>query len=210
MRGAAAGASERGADLEVWKFGGASLADSTAIRKAALLIQSHAGPLVVVASALAGVTDLLLEGAGHAVAGRTKGAARGAATFLLSHRRVARDLIPAGRRRRSLLAEIDAAAREYRELCVAVGVLGHLEPRASDMLVARGERISAAILAAALTEAGRRASYLEATDLIRTDGQHGSAAPNLQDTTRRAGRVVNPIVVRGDVPVIPGFIGLGP
>ena len=49
--------------LEVWKFGGASLADAAAIRRAAALIASHKGPLVVVASALGGITDLLLGGA---------------------------------------------------------------------------------------------------------------------------------------------------
>ena len=54
-----------------------------------------------------------------------------------------------------LLALIDAAAREYQDLTIAVGVLGHLEPRTSDVLVSRGERVSAALLAAAVTEAGR-------------------------------------------------------
>ena len=49
--------------LEIWKFGGASLADAAGLRRAAALIAAHGGPLVVVASALAGVTDLLLEGA---------------------------------------------------------------------------------------------------------------------------------------------------
>ena len=48
--------------LEVWKFGGASLADAAAISKAATLIAAHEGPLVVVCSALGGITDLLLGG----------------------------------------------------------------------------------------------------------------------------------------------------
>src|SRR5262245_58146493 len=130
----------------VWKFGGASLADAAAIRKAATLIGNHTGPLVVVASALAGVTDLLLDGAKPAAAGDANAAARVAATFLTRHRAVARDLVPAGPRRRAVLASIDLAAREYRDLCGAVAVLGHLAPRASDMLVARGERMSATIL----------------------------------------------------------------
>ena len=49
--------------LEVWKFGGASLASAEQIEKAAALIARHTGPLVIVPSALAGITDLLLEGA---------------------------------------------------------------------------------------------------------------------------------------------------
>ena len=43
--------------------------------------------------------------------------------------------------RRSLLGIIDTAAREYRELCTAVGLLGHPTARASDRLVSRGERL---------------------------------------------------------------------
>ena len=101
-------------ELEVWKFGGASLADAPAIQKAAALIAKHQGPLVVVASALAGVTDLLLDGAERSAAGATAEAARSAAEFLRRHRAVARALLPAGRTRRALLAKIDSAAREYR------------------------------------------------------------------------------------------------
>ena len=59
----------RAARLEVWKFGGASLADAAAIERAAALIAGHPGPLVIVASALGGVTDLLLDGAAHAASG---------------------------------------------------------------------------------------------------------------------------------------------
>jgi aspartokinase/homoserine dehydrogenase 1 len=164
--------------LEVWKFGGASLADAAAIRKAAELAAAHAGPLVVVASALAGVTDLLLDGARAAVSGDTRQASKVAATFLVRHRRIARELLPGGAARRRLLAAIDAAAREYRELCAAVAVLGHLAPRASDMLVARGERMSATMLAAVLTTARRPAVYADALDIVATDDQHGGAAPS--------------------------------
>src|SRR5262245_55531927 len=63
-------------DLEVWKFGGASLAYAGAIRKAAALIAGHTGPLVVVASALAGVTDQLMQGAVSAAAGQPGAATR--------------------------------------------------------------------------------------------------------------------------------------
>jgi aspartokinase/homoserine dehydrogenase 1 len=196
--------------LEVWKFGGASLADAAAIRKAAALIADHAGPLVVVASALAGITDLLLGGAREAASGDTRAASRVAAELLTRHRHVARTLLARGPERRRLLALIDAAAREYRELCAAVGMLGHLEPRASDMLVSRGERLSAACLSAAVSAARRRASCVDAADIISTDGQHGSAAPSLPETTRRARRSIAPLLARGTVVVLPGFIGRAP
>jgi aspartokinase/homoserine dehydrogenase 1 len=196
--------------LEVWKFGGASLADVAAIQKAVALIAGHKGPLVIVPSALAGVTDLLLEGAAAATSGRSSDAARCAAVFLRRHRDVARGLLPRGQARRQLLAAIDAAAREYRELCVAIGVLGHLAPRASDLLVSRGERLSAQILAAALSRVRRRAKYLDAVDVVVTDGHHGGAAPNLPATARLARKLVRSLIDAGTTPVVPGFIGRAP
>ncbi len=196
--------------LEVWKFGGASLADAAAIRKAAELAAGHPGPLVIVASALAGVTDLLLGGAQAAVTGDTRQASRVAAAFLMRHRKIARELLPAGAQRRALLSTIDAAAREYRELCAAVAVLGHLAPRASDMLVARGERMSATMLAAVLTAARRRAAYADALQIVATDDGHGGAAPDVAETTRRAQRVLRPLIASRRLPVVPGFIGTAP
>lgn len=196
--------------LEVWKFGGASLADAPAIGRAARLITDHRGPLVVVASALAGVTDLLLQGAEHAVAGRTKDTQRLAKAFRDRHRSVARAALGAGPALRSLLPQIDRAAQEYLDLCGAVGVLGHLAPRARDLLVARGERLSAAILAAAVTRAGRRSQYVDALDIVRTDEEHGGATPKIDDTKRQARRVLRPLLARRSTPVVPGFIGAAP
>ena len=207
----------RRSDLQIWKFGGASLADAPAIDRASGLIAAHSGPLVVVASALAGVTDLLLEGAVASAAGDRRAGARAAAAFLQRHRQVARALVPAGPARRALLSTIDAAAREYRDLCGAVSILGHLAPRASDLLVARGERVSAAILAAAISRqdlGGRRnhlrGHYVDATRFILTDGQHGGAAPLIAQSAAGARRILRPqIVPRRRIPVVPGFIGAG-
>jgi aspartokinase/homoserine dehydrogenase 1 len=198
------------AHLEVWKFGGASLADAAAIERAAALIASHEGPLVVVASALAGVTDLLLNGAGRASAGTADAAAAVASTFLQRHRQAVKALLPSGRKRRALLARIDEAARQYRDLCSAVSVLGHLEPRTMDLLVSRGERMSAAVLAETLATHRRRAMYVDATDFVATDGQHGGAAPDLPRTASGARRALRPLLQRGITPVVPGYVGRAP
>ena len=119
-------------------------------------------------------------------------------------------LLPAGSARRSLLGTIDAAAREYRELCTAIGLLGHMAPRVSDRLVSRGERLSAQILAAALVRAKRRAVFVDAADIVVTDGQHGGAAPQIGETLRRAGRLLRPFIQKNTIAVVPGFIGRAP
>src|SRR5687767_9492165 len=97
---------------EVWKFGGVSLADGRAMRDAMTRIQKHNGPLAVVASALAGVTDLLLAGADAASRGGRDEAVKAAATLERKHDEVAAHLLK-GRRLTQALAMIDESAREY-------------------------------------------------------------------------------------------------
>ena len=198
------------ASLEVWKFGGASLEDGQAIRRAASRIAAHPGPLVVVASALGGVTDLLLAGAAHAVKGRIDAADLAASAFRDRHRAAATAAVGRGKALSALLPTIDAAAAEYRDLCRAVTVLRHLEPRTEAVLVARGEQLSARLLASAVQAAGRHAAFVDALDIVRTDEVHGSAAPRLAETAGLAARWLKPLLKAGTVPVVPGFIGRAP
>ncbi len=78
------------------------------------------------------------------------------------------------------------------------------------MLVSRGERLSAQILAAALGRVRRRAKYVDAVDVVVTDGHHGGAAPNLPATARLARKLVRSLIAAGTTPVVPGFIGRAP
>jgi aspartokinase/homoserine dehydrogenase 1 len=196
--------------LEVWKLGGASIADASAVRRAAGLIQRHTGPLVVVVSALRGVTDALLDGAHRSASGDVAAASAQAAAFLRRHRALVLDLVPPGPDRRRLLTEADRAAREYREICRAVAALGHLSPRTSDVLVSRGERVAASIIAATVSAAGRPAVKVDALDVVSTDGHHGAAAPDLAATRRRARKALPPLLRKGVTPVVPGFFGRAP
>ena len=127
------------------------------MRRVAALVEREKGPLVVVASALFGITDLLLEGAKRSAAGEAAAGARAAARFLDRHRALVRELVKQKRAHHDLLLLVDTAAREYRDLCRAVVSLRDLAPRTLDLMLARGERASSAVLAAVLAETGRRA-----------------------------------------------------
>jgi aspartokinase/homoserine dehydrogenase 1 len=182
--------------LEVWKFGGASLADGRAIQKAARQIAAHRGPLVVVASALAGVTDLLLQATPQA-----------AEVFRRKHVQAARVVLGPGASLRALTKAIDTFAREYEDLCAAVAVLGHPDARLQDALVSRGERLSAQLLAAGVNHLKRRARYLDALDLVSTDDVHGGATPKLEETRARARKAITTVINSGALAVVPGYIG---
>ena len=180
------------------------------MRDAVHRIRKHHGPLAVVASALAGVTDLLLAGADAASRGARDEAVKTAVVLKRTHDEVARHLLK-GRRLTQSLATIAESAREYDAICGAIAVLGHLTPRVRDVVVARGERLSAQLLAAALESEGGDAAYLDAVTIVRTDDRHGSATPSIDATGRRLRRFLRDAGSAAPQRlVIPGFIGAAP
>ncbi len=196
---------------QVHKFGGASLADSTAVRHAVEIIRRHRSePTVVVVSAMAGTTDALLEVAQQAGSGESRTVASLIARLRSRHAEVARSLLPGGRIRADALLYISELFAELEALAQGLRLLRELTPRTTDYLVSRGERLSARLVAAALEAAGTRAKYVDALDLIHTDATFGQASPDAARTDRAVQRVLAPLLARGVVPVVPGFIGATP
>src|SRR5947207_1131629 len=101
-------------------------------------------------------------------------------------------------------------ARDRWQVAGGLGVLRELTPRTTDYLAARGERLSARLFAAALDAAGCPAAYVDATEIVQTDGVFGGASPDLRRTERSARKALRPLLARGTVPVVPGFIGAAP
>ena len=196
--------------ISIHKFGGASLADASAIAHAVEIAVAQEPRSVVVVSALAGVTDALLDGAGRAAAGDERALTTTAAELRERHRAIATKLLRASPERRAILAQIDEDMAELGALAHGLAVLRELTPRTSDYIAARGERLSARILAAALSRAGRHATFIDGTAVIRTNGQFGGASADLGATDRAARGTLLPVLKRGVTPVVPGFIGATP
>jgi aspartokinase/homoserine dehydrogenase 1 len=196
---------------QVHKFGGASLADSPAIRHAVEIIKGHGSePTVIVVSAMAGVTDALLEMARQARGGTEQPVASLLAQLRSRHAEVARTLLPAGRGRASMLAHISDVFQELEALAGGLRLLRELTPRTTDSILSRGERLSARLLVAALQHSKIAARYVEATEVVHTDLSFGHASPDLKRTDRSCQRHLPPLLARGIVPVIPGFLGQAP
>jgi bifunctional aspartokinase / homoserine dehydrogenase 1 len=196
---------------QVHKFGGASLADSTAVRRAVDIIQTHRRePTVVVVSAMAGATDALLGVAQQAGSGDER-----AVTALIDQLRTryaeaAKALLPAGPTRTGMLAHITEVFHELEELAQGLRRLRELTPKTTDYVVARGERLSARLFAAALEAAGTKARYVDAVDLVHTDQAFGQASPDFARTDRATQRALPPLMAKGVIPIVPGFIGATP
>jgi len=200
----------------VHKFGGASLADADAVRHAIALVRAQpAGPAVVVVSAMAGVTDALLDLGRRALAGGRDGAARADRMSLVAalkarHEAVVRAVVPRGPIRTRVLADVTRAHDALVTLLDGVASLRELTPRTNDFLLSRGEKLSALMLAAGLEAAGTDAAYVKATSVILTDGVHGGAFPDLGATETAARAVLGPLLRKGVTPVVPGFLGASP
>ena len=195
----------------VHKFGGASLADAAAIGQAVAIVRSHRPePAVVVVSAMAGATDALFAVASHAVRGEEDRVAGLIAALRAQYARAARAVVPAGHARSALLAYVTGEFDELAALASGLRLLRDLTPRTSDFIVARGERLSARLVAAALVARGVRARYVDATAIVRTDAHYGHASPDYDRTDRAARRVLRPLLARRITPVVPGFLGASP
>ena len=193
------------------KFGGASLADSAAVRHAVDIIRRHRPePTVVVVSAMAGTTDALLGVAQQAGSGESRTVTSLIARLRSRHAEVARALLPGGAARAEVLAYVSDVFEELEALAHGLRLLRELTPRTTDYLISRGERLSARLMTAALEAAGVKAKYVDALDLIHTDGVFAQAAPDFPRTDRAAQRLLAPLLARGIVPVVPGFIGATP
>ncbi len=196
---------------QIHKFGGASLADGPAIARAVAIVQAQRpARLVVVVSALAGVTDALLDIAAHAVRGEEDSVRAAAATLHARHAAAARALLSGAQRSKEALRLIDEAFAELEQIASGLVIVRELTPRTSDYLVARGERLSAQLVAAGLEEAACPVALVDALEVIKSDGTFGHASPNLALTDRAAKKTLGPLLARGVVAVVPGFMAATP
>jgi aspartokinase/homoserine dehydrogenase 1 len=62
-------------------------------------------------------------------------------------------------------------------------------------------------VAAAIARQGRPSSAVDATDVIVTTDQFGGAEPLMDETRAKAAAVLQPMIARGEIPVVTGFIG---
>jgi aspartokinase/homoserine dehydrogenase 1 len=196
--------------VDVFKFGGASLADAAAVRHAiGIILDERPSRTVTVVSALAGVTDALLAMAELARAGDMRGVDSAVDRLHARHRAVAEGILSSQRARNSLVKALEVAFAELRTLAHGVASLRELTPRTRDFLVARGEQLSAQLVVAGLLGRGAKAQYVEAAELIRTDGVFGNAFPDLAATDRLVRDRLGPLLRRKVLPVVPGFVGGG-
>jgi aspartate kinase len=197
----------------VMKFGGTSVGSVDALSQASQIIKdAHAqySRVIVVTSAMSGVTDLLLDSASLAAQGNTDSLQETASTLREKHFAAVDALTTNGQLCEDTKVEIDALIQSLVDLCKAIAVLGEASPRALDAVASLGERMSVRLLAAVAQNAGIRAKAIETTDFIVTNAHYQSAHPDFQVTAEKTKAVLNPLLDAGVIPIVTGFIGATP
>lgn len=193
----------------VMKFGGTSVGDAAAINQAVEIVRSRiASAPVVVVSAMARVTDMLLRLAETSKQRRSDEARAITAELRERHLATSRALFSSD----SVLIDkvgrdIEDHFTELESLARSVATLGELTPRSQDAIVSFGERLSSVIVAAALRARGTRAELVDSRRFIVTDDNFTVAAPNMRETETRARALLLPLIEQQVVPVAQGFIG---
>lgn len=198
-------------NVVVHKFGGVALADAAAIRHAVTIVAARrTNGAAVVVSAMGGVTDALLEIAALAKRRRRTGVKRAIAALLDRHVATANDLTADAKLLRALRDTIDRELADLADLAKEITLENRLTEAVTDRIVARGERLSARLVTAAFSAAGLPAQYVDATRIVHASARHGNAAPVFARSRSAIRKTLLPLMRRGVVPVVPGFIARGP
>ena len=193
----------------IMKFGGTSVGSVGAITQVCAIVKSYNQDwelLVVVVSAMRGVTDSLIRCAELAVEGEDDRYQSLIEQLNTNHHTAMEELVSDELELQQLSAQFNEHISELSAYCRSIHVLGEVTPRGMDTITSLGERMNAPLVAAALRGQGLEARAVDAAQLIVTDDSYQNANP-LEDATRdKVNEVLRPLFEQGEIPVVTGFV----
>ncbi|NOT94107.1 bifunctional aspartate kinase/homoserine dehydrogenase I [Ferruginibacter sp.] len=168
--------------MQVLKFGGSSVASAENISKVVDIVKNktNTNKIVIVVSALGGITDLLLQCANLAATGNE--------TYKTSlqeievrHLTTVKELIPVTQQS-SVLSAVKKLCNEIEDICNGIFLLGELSDRTKDKIVSYGELLSSQIIAAKFKAEGLDAEWKDSREIIFTDSNFGAALVDFAKT----------------------------
>ena len=194
----------------VLKYGGTSISNKKNITKVVkdIHLLSKQNEIVVVCSAISGITDDLLQISKMIQRGNKEHAKKLCTKIINQHKKLAKETIQKSQNRKKLLQILQDDFSELQELLHGLILLEHITPHSLDYLISFGERLSIKIVSYALNDLGKKSVPLIGKDVgIVTDSDFGQARP-LMDTTRlRISKNIGSLLSKKIIPVIGGFAG---
>ncbi|MDP2841973.1 MAG: aspartate kinase [Candidatus Methanoperedens sp.] len=197
----------------VMKFGGTSVGDGSRIKHVAELAKEYrdsGNEVVLVTSALNGVTDALLKNAKEASeTGKTSTIKEFITDLTEQHHQAALDAITGKKAKRIVevvTKELDSRIEELEKALIGICYLGELTVRSIDYISSYGERLTAPILCGSLNSLGIKSrSFTGGEAGIITTDDYGNARP-LEKSYSLILERIEPLL-KESIPVITGFIG---
>jgi bifunctional aspartokinase / homoserine dehydrogenase 1 len=193
------------------KFGGSSLLGAERMLHAAGLVRAAAqdSNVIVVVSAMKGVTDRLLSIPRALAEGKLSHARNEAEGVIHLHLNVLQELHLAEEQQNRVRLGLQLLGRDLLHEVPSQGRVV-ASPELADRLASFGERFSARLFAAALEKSGVPAVPVSSSDFVLTCDTFRDATPQLEETRQRGRDILLPLLEAGLVPVVTGFIGATP
>ncbi len=194
--------------MQVLKFGGSSIAYPENIGKIVSIVKQaiEKDKIIVVVSALGGVTDRLLEAATAAASG-TEVFKQTIAAIEKQHFELIKSMIPVAHQSH-LLSLVKTAVNEIEDICNGIFLLGEITPRIKDRLASYGEWMSSRIIAEKFQFENMNVLWKDARELIKTNSHYTHAEVDFGSTTHNITAFFEKHSTR--LFMIPGFIASNP
>jgi aspartate kinase len=193
----------------VMKFGGTSVATGENIRHVAELVtqNSKTDKVAVVVSALAGVTNSLIETACQAKKSDEKNIQTFTKQLLEKHKAAIQSAITSKAIQKEVTQITEKTIAELEKVLTGICYIGELTPKSKDYVVSFGERLSAPIVWGAIKDHKAETQCFTGKEAgIVTDSNFGEADPLMNFTTHLIRERVGPLFEKGVIPVVTGFI----
>lgn len=183
--------------MKVLKFGGTSVGSAEGLRQVKRVVEACHEEVIVVVSALGGITDQLLLTSRMAAAGDMEYKNQ-LDQIVMCHRQAIEDTVDSSCRA-EVLAKVNALLDELANIFKGVCLIKDLSPKTGDAIVSYGERLSSVIVQGVLAPA----ELYDAREFIKTKPYFGKHIVEFAPTEEliRARFAVMPKVT-----VVPGFI----
>lgn len=183
--------------MKVIKFGGTSVGSAEGLTHVKKIAESEKEPVIVVVSALGGVTDLLLQTAAEAGAG-DKAYAATYERIVERHRRMVRDIVPPDRQE-EICKKVNELLDELKNIYKGVYLIKDLSPKTNAAIVSYGERLSSIIVSGLI----RDAVLFDSRDFIKTEPYFSKHIVDFGITNRLIARTFSALP---RISVVQGFI----
>ena len=184
--------------MKVLKFGGTSVGSVNSILSVKKIVEAIEEPVIVVVSALGGITDKLLATSSMAAKGDV-GYEREFSEIITRHLDVIQGVIPDKMQRIEVQKKVMSLLDELGNIFKGVYLINDLSAKTSDTIVSYGERISSLIVSNVIEDA----KLFDSRKFIKTLKQFNKHIVDFEQTNQLIKETFNPLP---KVSLVPGFI----